>query len=313
MSREKLLHTIEQAIYQLVISSSTSVTPDVLKALQNCVKKNEPQSVSTSQLNLMISNIDYGKKHQIPICQDTGHINFFLQLGEKFPIQSNFKELILKVLEQLTNESKIRPNTVDPISNENPNSNGGINTPPLYLEIVPDSSNLIITVLNKGGGSENMCRLFMLPPSKGQELIIPTIKKAIMEAGGKPCPPIILGIGLGGDSVKAMYLAKKALLRPLGSHHPRKEISQLETNILQEMNTLDVGVMGLGGPCTCLAVHMEYSMRHPATYPLGLVVECYSHRTRSCKINSKGELCLGKLDLHYKFIEETNNVQGEME
>ncbi len=306
MSQERLLHTIEQAIYQLVIKSSTSVTPDVLQALQNCVQKNEPLSVSSSQLNLMISNIHYGQTHQIPICQDTGHINFFLQLGENFPIQSDFKEQILKTLAQLTRESLIRPNTVDPISNENPNSNGGINTPPLYLEIIPDSSDLIITVLNKGGGSENMCRLFMLPPAQGRELIVPTIKDAILEAGGKPCPPIILGVGLGGDSVKAMYLAKKALLRPLGTNHSRKEISELETEILHELNKLDIGVMGLGGPCTCLAVHMEYSMRHPATYPLGLVVECYSHRTRSCKINHQGDVLFGKLDAQYKFIEETS-------
>ena len=304
MLMAELLGTIEQALYQLVISSSTSVTPDVLLALQNCVQKNDPLSVSTSQLDLMISNIHYGQAHQIPICQDTGHINFFLQLGERFPIQSDFKAQILKILAQLTLESKIRPNTVDPISNENPNSNGGMNTPPLYLEITPDSSDLIITILNKGGGSENMCRLFMLPTAQGRDLIIPTIKNAILEAGGKPCPPIILGIGLGGDSVKAMYLAKKALLRPLGSHHPRKEIAELEAQILKELNALDVGVMGLGGPCTCLAVHMEYSMRHPATYPLGLVVECYSHRTRTCKINHHGEVFFGKLDPQYQFIED---------
>ncbi|MHA1674555.1 MAG: fumarate hydratase [Promethearchaeota archaeon] len=310
MSQEKLLHTIEQTIYQLVISSSTSVTPDVLHALQNCVKKNEPLSVSTSQLNLMISNIQYGQTHQIPICQDTGHINFFLQLGEKFPIQSDFKVQILKILAQLTKESLIRPNTVDPITNENPNSNGGINTPPLYLEIIPDSSDLIMTVLNKGGGSENMCRLFMLPPAQGRDLIIPTIKNAILEAGGKPCPPIILGVGLGGDSVKSMYLAKKSLLRPLGTHHPRKEIAELETKILQELNTLDIGVMGLGGPCTCLAVHIEYSMRHPATYPLGMVVECYSHRTRTCKIDPQGEVLLGKLDAQYQFMQEST-ADGE--
>lgn len=297
----ELRSVIENALYHLILTSSTSVPSDVKQKLADCQEQERAKPIPSSLLKLMLTNINYGQEHQIPICQDTGHINFFIQLGQNFPLISDFRSEILKILAQLTSEAKIRPNTVDPFTDRNMTNNGGVNSPPIYVEIIPNSTDLVITTLNKGGGSENMCHLFMLSASQGKERIIPTIKQAIAEAGGKPCPPIIVGLGIGGDSVKAMYLAKKALLRPLGSSHSRPEIADLERDLLNELNTLDVGVMGLGGKATCLAVHAEYAMRHPATFPLGLVVECYSHRTISVKITPQGKITFGKLDSNYIF------------
>ncbi|MHA1776050.1 MAG: hypothetical protein DRO88_06050 [Promethearchaeia archaeon] len=302
LSQRKLKEIIDTAIYQLILQSSTSVHQDVLSYLQNCLNLTQPQSIPAIQLNLMIKNLKFGQEKKLPICQDTGHLNFFIQLGSKFPIISNFKQEIENNLEKLTNEAKIRPNTVDPLTNNNPQNNLGEKYPPIYLEIIPQSEDLIITVLNKGGGSENISQLFMLPAASGKEQIIPTILSSLQKDARKACPPIIVGLGIGGDAVKSLFLAKKSLLRPLGSKNPRKDIQELESDLLDKINALEIGVMGLGGPCSCLDVHIECSMRHPATYPVAMVVDCYSHRTRSCRITADGKIIFGTLDNFYQFI-----------
>ncbi|MCF2139843.1 MAG: fumarate hydratase [Candidatus Lokiarchaeota archaeon] len=303
-----LAKIIENAIYQLILKSSTSVPDNVMQKIQECQDQIQPESVAAIQLKLMKENLEYGKMNRIPICQDTGHLNFFIQLGDSFPIISDFKKQIEKSIEKLTNEAIIRPNTVDPISNKNPQNNLGLNYPPIYIEIIQKSEDLIITLLNKGGGSENMSKLYMLSASSGKELIIPTVIETIKQAGSKPCPPIIVGVGIGGDAVKSMFLAKKSLLRPISSRNLDSDLADLENKLLHEINKLDIGIMGLGGSCTCLDVHVERSMRHPATYPLGIVIDCYSHRIRSCKITKNGKVLFGTLNSEYKFQPEKKNA-----
>ena len=303
MPSSSLLTTIEHAIYDLILKSSTSVCEDTVQKLQEFKEKEKENPVQYSQLNLMLDNIEYGHENLIPLCQDTGHINLFFQLGSKFPVVSNFKEISLRVLEKLTAEAKIRPNSVDPITQINEGSNGGFNMPPIYLEVIPDSADLIISAMNKGGGSENMSMLFMLPAATGIHDFIPKIVDQMKFAGGKPCPPTIIGVGLGGDASKSMFLAKKALLRPLGDRHARKDVADLEKTLLRKINELDIGVMGLGGHSNCLDVRIELAMRHPATFPVGLIVECYCHRTESCRITSSGNVAFGRLDSTFTFEE----------
>jgi fumarate hydratase subunit alpha len=174
----------------------------------------------------------------------------------------------------------------------------------LFLEIVPDSSNTVISFLPKGGGAENMSKLFMLSPSTGMQDIIPRVCDALKDAGGNPCPPVILGIGIGGDATKCMYLAKKALLRPQKSRNNRPEIAKLEEALLSAVNQLNIGVMGLGGNSNCLDVRIEYTMRHPASFPVGMVVQCYCHRTLSMQITSDGIITFGHLNRDFIFTEE---------
>ncbi len=176
--------------------------------------------------------------------------------------------------------------------------------PPIYLEIIPDRDDLIITYLAKGGGAENISRLFMLSASSGWKEIIPSIERTLKEAGGNPCPPVILGIGIGGDAVKAMFLAKKALLRPLGSRNHRPEISALEEDLLDHVNQLNIGIMGLGGNSNCLDVRIEWAMRHPASFPVGLIVQCYCHRSHSMQITYNGSIKYGTLDDNFQFQSE---------
>ena len=302
MDRLNLLKIIENSLYSLISYSAQNVTKKTITELEKMLENEKNNDIARSQLELMLDNIYYGKKNQIPVCQDTGLVNIFIQLGENFPIISNFKETIRKILAQLTNDSKLRANTVDPIIFQNPGDNSGLNTPPVYLEIIPDRDDLVFTILNKGGGCENISALYMLNPATGFEDFFPLILDEIKNAGGKPCPPIIVGIGIGGDSVKSMYLAKKALLRPIGMRNRREEVSNLENDLLNQINALDIGVMGLGGHSNCIDVHIEWAMRHPASYPVGLVVECYSHRTVSGHISKEGEFLMGFLDRDYNFI-----------
>ena len=308
MDKLNLLKIIEKSLYSLISYSAQTVTKRTINELQKMLENEKNNDIARFQLELMLSNITYGKKHQIPVCQDTGLINIFIQLGENFPIISEFKETIRKVLVQLTNDSKLRANTVDPIKFQNPGDNSGLNTPPIYFELIPNRDDLVFTILNKGGGCENISALYMLNPATGFEDFIPLILDKIKKSGGKPCPPIIVGIGIGGDSVKSMFLAKKALLRPIGTRNRRDEVSVLEKDLLNQINALDIGVMGLGGHSNCIDVHIEWAMRHPASYPVGLVVECYSHRTISGCISKDGEFLMGYLDGDYNFIKKDDGV-----
>ncbi len=309
MDRINLLKAVEKSLYTLISYSAQTVTKNTTAELKRMLENEKDNEIARTQLELMLQNIDYGKNKEIPVCQDTGLVNIFIQLGENFPIISDFKDSIKKVLSKLTKEAKLRANTVDPIKFHNPGDNSGKNTPPIYLEIIPNRDDLVFIILNKGGGSENISTLFMLNPASGFDDFIPKILDTIKKAGGKPCPPIIVGIGLGGDSVKSMYLAKKAILRPVGSRNPRKDVSDLEDEILKKINELDIGIMGLGGHSNCIDVHIEWAMRHPASYPVGLIVECYSHRTISGRISKDGKFSMGYMDRNYKFVETDEELK----
>jgi fumarate hydratase subunit alpha len=302
-SSENLLEIIKSAVIEVIRKSTTSVPQDIHARLCEFAENEKNNPVTSSQIDLMIKNIDYGQKNGLPLCQDTGLVNFFVQLGTKFPFSSNFTLLFQDILAKLTKDAVLRPNTVDPITHQNQNFNGGQSMPPIYIDLKQDRDDLIITVLNKGGGAENVSRLFMLSPSNGLQKFPTHILSAIKQAGGNPCPPIIVGIGLGGDATKCMVMAKKALLRPLGSRNPRKEVAQMESKLLNDINALDIGIMGLGGHSNCLDVRIEWAMRHPASFPVGMIIECYSHRTVSCRITARGDISFGRLNANFDFEE----------
>lgn len=286
---KQLRNKIEKEVMKIITKATTQAPDEVVQILESSLD-NEDSKIAEAQLELMLENFRYGAKNSIPICQDTGILNFFIELGSEFPIISNFKDIIERSVEKATKSIPLRGNSVDPLTNKNPENNLGINVPPIYIDIVENNKNLKITVLAKGGGAENISQLFMLNPSNGlykfQNKIIETIKNA----GGMPCPPIILGIGIGGDASLCMKLAKKALIRPLGERHQRPDVSNLEIELLEKLNSLNIGPMGLGGKKTCLDVHIEVAMRHPASFPVGLIVQCYSHRYGYFELNSRGEV-----------------------
>lgn len=280
---------IEQVLIGTIRRATTRAPLELKETLRKAVKEEE-SGLAIEQLNLMLENFEYGEKKEIPTCQDTGVLNFFITLGNKFPLISNFRGIINNAVDAATELIPLRGNSVDPITNENLENNLGVNVPPIYLSISENSSNLKITVLPKGGGAENISKLFMLNPSSGLEVFQGEIIKTIKEAGGMPCPPIILGIGIGGDATTCLKLAKEALLRPLNLRHSRKDLAKIEIELMEKINNLDIGVMGLGGKTTCLDVHVEVAMRHPASFPVGLIVQCYAHRWASFEMNEKGDI-----------------------
>ncbi len=302
MIEKEMERILDQTLHKLILRSATSITPAVVDLLTQYLQANQNNPIISTQLQLMLENEAYGRQTCRPICQDTGIVNFFIQQGRKFPFFLNFRETIQHVLRDLTLNAVLRPNSVDPVSGSNPGTNLGENVPPIYYELKSDREDVIITVLNKGGGSENFSALFMLPSTTELTEISEKIRNLLQNASGKPCPPIVIGIGLGGDALNAMFLARKALLRPIGVRHQRSEIAQLEEQIAKAVNSLDIGIMGLGGYPTCMDVHVEWAMRHPASFPLGVIVECYSHRIQSCRIKSSGEVEFGDLDQNYDFV-----------
>ncbi len=296
---------LSEAIQTLLQRSVSRVPNEILNELNGLIERYKRRNNIRvlSQLELMLSNLEYAASTNLPNCQDTGIPTFFIKAGIHSPYLSCLESEIKNAIIICTQKGILRPNSVDPLNEENPGDNMGQNTPPIYYELV-ESDSITITVLNKGGGAENYSALFMLNPSSGLKQLEEKILNRIKEAGGKPCPPIIIGLGIGGDAVKCMYLAKKALLRPVGSHHKRKDIIEIESRLFEKVNQLNVGVMGLGGPGTCLAVHCEYAMRHPASYPVGMIVQCYSHRVQSLHIDRKGNVRFGHLDAEFNFIKE---------
>jgi fumarate hydratase subunit alpha len=263
--------------------------PKIINAL-NEETQTESSEVAKAQLNMMLENFKYGKAKEIPVCQDTGVLNFYIQLGSSFPLISNYRGIIDIAVEKATKVIPLRGNSVDPLTNNNPETNLGINVPPIYLKIIDNEDFLKITVFPKGGGAENISKLFMLNPSEGLDVFQEKIISVLKKAGGMPCPPVLLGIGIGGDAVLCMKLAKESLLRAINSRHPREDVAQLEKELLEKINNLNIGPMGLGGNLTCIDVHIEIAMRHPASFPVGLIVQCYSHRWASFTMNKKGEI-----------------------
>jgi fumarate hydratase subunit alpha len=281
----KIRFLLEKSIKRAV----TTIPKDISNFFEN-LKEQKDNKISNIQINLILENFKFGKEMGIPLCQDTGILNFYIKLGNEFPIISNFRKIINETVRKMTIEIPLRSNSIDPLTDKNSETNVGLNSPPILLDIIENSNSLEIIVLPKGAGAENMSKLFMLDPIKGLETFTLKIKEHVRKIGGKPCPPVILGIGLGGDASNSMLLAKKALLRPIGVHHERQDIAKLEEKIKNEINKLNIGVMGLGGKITCIDVHIEMSMRHPGSFPVGLIVECYCHRIASFKINEEGKV-----------------------
>ncbi len=280
---------IENALINTIKKAITKAPDEIIQILKKTLS-NEESKMAKSQLNLILDNFKYAAEKEIPMCQDTGVLNFYIELGSKFPFISNYDDIIKNAIKRATELIPLRGNSVDPITNKNPENNLGLNYPPIYLNILNNEDTLKITILPKGGGAENISKLFMLKPSNGLDIFQNKIIDVIKKAGGMPCPPIILGIGIGGDASLCMYLAKKALLRPLNSRNYRDDIAKIELELLEKINQLDIGTMGLGGRITCLDVHIEVAMRHPASFPVGLIVQCYSHRYASFRMNKKGEI-----------------------
>jgi fumarate hydratase subunit alpha len=274
--REIKTEDITRTIANLFEHSCHYLPQDVLAALKQAREKEE-SAVARNVLDRILENCEIAAAEQIPLCQDTGAAVVMLELGQEVHTVGN--DLYTAVNEGVRQgyvNGYLRKSIVRQPFSERMNTKD--NTPAMiYTDIVP-GDRLRITVMPKGGGSENMSRLMVLSPSQGRQGIIDFVVNRVDEAGSNPCPPIIVGVGIGGTAEKTMMLAKRALLRKVGEPNRDAEVAALEKEILQRVNNLGIGAMGYGGTITALAVHVETFPCHIASLPVAVNLQCWCAR-----------------------------------
>lgn len=272
---------ITQEVKRLCIEANYFLGQDVLQAFHTFRDKEE-SPLGKDILDQLIENANIAASEEVPICQDTGFAVIFIELGQDVRlIGEDVAEAVNEGVRQGYTEGYLRKSIVkDPLHRVNT----GDNTPAiLYTDIVPGDQVKII-VAPKGGGSENMSRIKMLKPADGAEGVKDFVIETVQFAGSNPCPPIIIGVGIGGTFDKCAQLAKKALLRELGTSHPDPYYADMEKELLDKVNNLGIGPQGLGGRTTALGVHIEMHPCHIASLPAAVNIQCHVARHKSVVI-----------------------------
>jgi len=274
--REIEASAITQAVAQLCKQANFELGEDVLAALKQA-QQSEESPLGRDVLTQLIENARIAKEERLPLCQDCGIVVVFLETGQETHIIGG--SLYAAVEEGVRlgySQGYLRKSIVSQPFSARINTRD--NTPPvIHTEIVPGDQ-LNITLMPKGSGAENMSQLAMLKPGDGRQGIIDLVVRTVDEAGGNPCPPLIVGLGIGGTAEKAMLLAKKALLRPVAEPNPDPEVAELEKEILSRINDLGIGPLGFGGMITALAVQAEVMPTHIASLPVAVNLQCHCAR-----------------------------------
>jgi fumarate hydratase subunit alpha len=276
------LELIEEATVRLLRTAATTLPADVLEALEKA-RRTETDPVAKVQLDAILENVELGEMRLLPMCQDTGLPLFFIS-GR---CDGSIIPAIRKGVERATGTIPLRPNVVDPITRSNGGNNLGDMMPAIHFD-PSNQEHLDITLMMKGAGSENMSALRMLNPTQGVNGIKEFILNTVVGAGGKPCPPVIVGVGIGGTADLACHLAKKALLRPLDRHSENEALRKIETEMTEALNRTGIGPMGLGGRSTVLGVALESASCHTASLPVAISLQCWAARRASVRIYPDG-------------------------
>ncbi len=267
---------VTAAIARLCQEACVYLGEDVLAALQKA-RAEEPSPVGQAVLDQILQNAEVARREQMPLCQDTGLAVVFAELGQDVHVVGgDLRAAIAEGVRQGYTAGYLRKSTVSQPFSARVNTKD--NTPPIiHFDVVPGEA-LRLTVVPKGGGSENMSSLRMLVPADGRQGVVDFVVGCVDQAGANPCPPIIVGVGVGGTVEQTVLLAKRALLRPVGQPSPDPEVAALEAEILTRVNYLGIGPAGLGGRCTALAVHVETFPCHIASLPVAVNIQCHSAR-----------------------------------
>jgi len=283
MNVEKI---VEDTAVNLLKLAVVELPPDVQAAIKHAYQE-ETSEAGKVQLEAILKDIELAKKWNIPMCQDTGVIIFYVKAGTKAEGLGRIESLLQNATRRATREIPLRPNTVNPFTQKNTGDNTGRYIPWINWELTEGDS-IEITAFPKGGGSENVCAIGMLTPGEGVKGLKKFAIDAVIKAGAMPCPPTILGVAAGGGADIAMKLAKAALLRPLDQPNPDPELARLENDLYEAANATGIGPMGLGGKFTVLGVKVDYAHRHPASYPVAAAFQCWAARRATARINSDG-------------------------
>ncbi len=265
-----------ESVRQCCIDGTTLLPGDVFKALQDA-EKSESSELGKSFISQCIENAVIAEKEAMPICQDTGFAVFFVEIGQEAMLESGtWDEAINEGVRQGYIDGYLRKSIVsDPLFDR---VNTKDNTPCVIHYSFAPGDKVRLVFAPKGGGSENMSAIKMLKVSEGRQGIVDFVVNSVISAGGNPCPPTVVGVGIGGTFEKCAFLAKKALLRKIGSVNPEPRYAELEKEILEKINASGVGPQGLGGDTSALAVHIEYHPCHIASLPCAVNLNCHAAR-----------------------------------
>ncbi len=270
---------ITKVVKKLAIEAARDLEPDILDRLL-AARDSEKSPLAKNALDMLVTNANIASRDQIPVCQDTGIAVVFVTIGQEVVVEGDLEQAIQEGVKDGYEDGYLRKSVCDPVTRKNT----GTNIPAVvHFEIVPGDK-LKIAFLPKGCGSENMSGLKMLPPSAGLSGMIDYVVQSVKDAGSNPCPPVVVGVGLGGTFEKAALMAKKTLLRPLGDRNPDARVAELEEKILQRINDEGQGVMGWGGDNTALAVHIETYPTHIASLPVAVNIQCHAHRHKEAEL-----------------------------
>lgn len=284
---------VEDTAVELLRIAATELHEEYAEELTRAMEKTEG-AVGRSQLGNVLENVEMAREGSRPMCQDTGVVAFLVKLGDGFPIRSRIKEILVRATRRATEEVPLRPNAVD-VFRGNTRDNVGLSghVPIFYFDLV-DGEGLELVALPKGGGSSNVAAHGMLKPGLGLKGVKQFVIEAVAKAGSLGCPPYFVGVGVGGGEDFCMILAKKALLKPFKVRNPDPKVAEMEEELLEKINELGIGAMGLGEGPSALDLHIEMAARHPASLPVGVVISCWALRYAKATISSDGKVTIDK-------------------
>ena len=274
---------VAEAVCDIYKQAAIILPEDIVNALKKAYD-NEKSEIARLNIKSILKNLELAQENEVPMCQDTGLPIIFVKLGNVEV--ENLEQGIIDGVKLATQNVPLRTNVVDPLTRQNTGNNIGKGIPQINVELTNEPI-LELTVFPKGFGSENNNKLAMLLPGEGVDGIKKFFKKTIISAGGKPCPPTVIGVGIGGSSDMVMKLAKKALLRPIDETNPDPRLAQLEDELVSIANDTGIGPMGLGGNTTVLGVNVELADTHTAGFPIGICVQCWAARHATCTLTDE--------------------------
>jgi tartrate/fumarate subfamily iron-sulfur-dependent hydro-lyase alpha chain len=281
---------VEDAAAYLYVWALKDIPQDLRDAIRDA-RDRETSTPGQRVLDTIIRNVDIADEQNTLVCQDTGIAVYYCRVGEHFPLHpARIYEALYDGTARATEEHPLRSNTVHTLTRENTGANVGYRVPIVHWDFVPDWDGLDVKCIPKGSGSESMSFLKMCTPADGIAGIKRFVLDSIVNSGGRPCPPGIVGVGIGGSADYAMHLAKEAIARPIGTSNPDSEVAKLEDDLFDLVNETGIGPMGLGGDVTVLEVHVEHADTHMTLNPVAVNYQCWAARRATAHASADGSL-----------------------
>jgi tartrate/fumarate subfamily iron-sulfur-dependent hydro-lyase alpha chain len=284
---------VEEVAKELYIRALKILPPDVREGLQKAAAK-EQNPTAQEIFRTILKNVEVADKQNVLICQDTGLPIYMVKIGSKFPVDgAQIKEALREGAKRATVEHPFRGSSTHPVTRVNPQTSVGEGLPIIYWDFVPENDHLDILMIPKGSGSENMSAMKMFIPADGVAALKKFVIDTVLQSGSNPCPPGVIGVGIGGTADLVTKLAKEAIARPVGSHNHDPFFARMEDELYEAINALGFGPMGLGGTVSCLAVHIEWAYTHITQNPVAVNTQCWPARRARAKIFPDGRVEYG--------------------